>query len=119
MSAARTFAPACRSLAFSAWYECPPSRAARASTDLSVRGSPPRSGCRLTPVPHAPLQLLMYAILTSGGEWYLGVSEEDAASASSACLVAAVIYGVYLVWCGMKLTSASASPKGKQSEDDV
>ena len=64
--------------------------------------------------------LFMYGILQSGGEWYLGVSEEDAPAAASACLVAAGIYLLYLIYCGLKLgkTSASSSGKEKLTDDD-
>ena len=62
--------------------------------------------------------LFMYGILTSGGEWYLGVSEEDAPAAASACLVAAGIYLVYLIYCGLKLGKSSASG-GKEKVQDM
>ena len=64
--------------------------------------------------------LFMYGILQSGGEWYLGVSEEDAPAAASACLVAAGIYLLYLIYCGLKLgkTSASSSGKERLTDDD-
>lgn len=62
--------------------------------------------------------LFMYGILQSGGEWYLGVSAEDAPAAASACLVAAGIYFIYLVYCGLKLTKASAGGQQKLSNDD-
>lgn len=59
----------------------------------------------------------MYTVLNSGGEWYLGVSKEDAPAAASACLLAAGIYGMYLVYCGLKLGKASAPPK--DDDDDA
>ena len=62
--------------------------------------------------------LFMYCIFQAGGEWYLGVSEEDAPAAASACLVAAVIYMIYLAYCGMKLCKTGAASKVKESEDD-
>lgn len=63
-------------------------------------------------------QLFLYVILTSGGEWFLGVSEEDAPAAASACLVAAGIYGVYLLYCGSKLGKATAEGSKKSDDDD-
>ena len=50
----------------------------------------------------------MGVVLSMGGEWYLGVSEEHAGAASSACYIAACIYGVYLVTCGLRISKAHA-----------
>ena len=61
---------------------------------------------------------VMWLILSRGGEWYLGVSEEDAPSAASACMIAAVIYAVYLFWCMSKLSKASVEGPTKVSDDD-
>jgi hypothetical protein len=60
----------------------------------------------------------MYGVLSAGGEWFLGVSKEDAPAAASACLVAAGIYGLYLAYCGLKLMKP-ASTKQKLQEEDV
>jgi hypothetical protein len=76
----------------------------------------PRS---LSPPPAAPLaslQLFMYTILNTGGELYLGVSKEDAPAAASACLIAAGVYGVYLVYCGLKLGKA---PKAVKDDEEA
>ena len=62
--------------------------------------------------------LFMYGILKSGGEWYLGVSKEEAPAAASACLVASVIYAVYLFYCGLKLKAADAGPKAKVADEE-
>ena len=62
--------------------------------------------------------LFMYTILTSGGEWYLGVSEEDAPAAASACLVAAGIYLVYLIYCGLKIGKASAPSSAAKLQEE-
>ena len=62
--------------------------------------------------------LFMYGILTSGGEWFLGVSKEDAPTAASACLVAAGIYLVYLVYCGLKIGKQGAPGKEKRADDE-
>ena len=59
----------------------------------------------------------MYTILSSGGEWYLGVGKEDAPAAASACLVAAGVYAIYLVYCGLKLGKASKGEKPSDEED--
>ena len=63
--------------------------------------------------------LFMYMILSSGGEWYLGVSPEDAPAAANGCLVAAGIYLVYLIYCGLKLGKTSAASKEKLADDDM
>lgn len=60
----------------------------------------------------------MYGVLSNGGEWFLGVGPEDAPAAASACLVAAGIYGLYLVYCGMKLMKPPSESK-KLAEEDV
>ena len=60
----------------------------------------------------------MYTILSSGGEWYLGVSPEEAPAAANACLVAAGIYAIYLVYCGLKLGKSSAPADTKGDGDD-
>jgi hypothetical protein len=58
----------------------------------------------------------MYTILNSGGEWYLGVSKEDAPAAAHACLIAAGVYGLYLVYCGLKLGKA---PKAVKDDEEA
>ena len=60
----------------------------------------------------------MFLILKSGGEWYLGVSEHDADAAASACLVAALIYLIYLIYCGTKLSKATATAGREKLQDD-
>jgi hypothetical protein len=62
--------------------------------------------------------VFMYGVLSFGGEWYLGVSPEEAPAAASACLVAAGIYAVYLLYCGLKLKSLDSGPKGKVADED-
>ena len=62
--------------------------------------------------------LFMYGILQSGGEWFLGVSEDDAPAAAQACLVAAGIYLTYLIYCGLKLGKASAGDEKKADDDE-
>ena len=64
--------------------------------------------------------MFMYGILVSGGEWYLGVSAEEALAAANACLVASAIYAIYLIYCELKLgkTSASSDEKMKGGDDD-
>ena len=70
-----------------------------------------------SPPPRFLWQLFLYGVLTSGGEWYLGVSHEDAPAVASACMVAAGIYGLYLIYCGMKLMKpAPTSTKIKEDE---
>ena len=60
----------------------------------------------------------MYMIFTSGGEWYLGVSPEEAPAAASACLVAAGVYALYLVYCGLKLGKTSSKAESVNEDDD-
>jgi hypothetical protein len=74
----------------------------------------PSAPCRARPPPS--LQLFMYTILNSGGEWYLGVSKEDAPAAAHACLIAAGVYGLYLVYCGLKLGKA---PKAVKDDEEA
>ena len=62
----------------------------------------------------------MGVILSSGGQWYLGVGDEDAAAAAGACYVAAAIYGGYVLCCGYRMTKLSAgAPKQLDDEPDV
>jgi hypothetical protein len=49
----------------------------------------------------------MAIILSSGGQWYLGVSDEGAAAAATSCWIAAGIYGGYLTLCGWRVCNAS------------
>ena len=58
----------------------------------------------------------MGALLVSGGEWFLGVSEEQAPAAATACFLGASIYGVYLAVCGMRLKALSKG--GSEQLDD-
>lgn len=77
-----------------------------------------RTACSYPPL--CDSQLFMYGILTSGGEWFLGVSKEDAPAAASACLVASGVYGLYLVFCGLKLMKPPVDNSKKlHDEEDV
>lgn len=60
----------------------------------------------------------MGTLLTSGGEWYLGVTEEGAPAAASACYLGACIYGVYLLFCGLKLKKSMAVKDSAQPLDE-
>ena len=62
--------------------------------------------------------LIFYTILQNGGAWYLGVSREEAPHAANACLIAALIYLVYLIYCGMKIMKTNTLPRDKIAEDD-
>ena len=44
-------------------------------------------------------------ILSSGNNWFLGVSDEGASAAATACYLSAGIYLLYLIFCGMKVVS--------------
>ena len=93
-----------------------PSRNARSPHAYRGVHVPP-AGRLIPPPPRILWQLFLYGVLTSGGEWYLGVSHEDAPAAASACMVAAGIYGLYLIYCGMKLMKpAPTSTKIKEDE---
>ena len=79
-------------------------------------GTPPA-----TPQLHAPLtvtclsscaQIFMGIVLSLGGEWYLGVSKENAAASASACFAAAFLYLLYLVGCGLRVMKALNVGKG-------
>lgn len=60
----------------------------------------------------------MYGVLTSGGEWFLGVSEEQAPAAATACLVAAGIYGAYLIFCVLRMGKSAATGERQKLHDD-
>ena len=62
--------------------------------------------------------LFFTAVLKSGGEWYLGVSAEDAPAAANATLTAAGVYVLFLAYCGMKLKSGGGSEKTEAADDD-
>jgi len=54
--------------------------------------------------PRGPyLQIFMGYLLSSGNNWFMGVSDEGAASAATACFISAGIYVLYLLFCGMKV----------------
>ena len=61
----------------------------------------------------------MAIVLSMGGEWYLGVTEEEKSSAAMACWMGAAIYGLYLFFCMSRLKSANARQKLKEEEADV
>merc|ERR1712046_490939 len=48
--------------------------------------------------------IFMGVVLGNGGNWYLGVPDDGAAAAASACFVAAAIYGFYVLCCGFLMT---------------
>ena len=60
----------------------------------------------------------MYGILVSGGEWFLGVPEESAPAAAPACLVAAGIYGSYLVFCMLRMAKSGASGARQKLDEE-
>jgi len=59
----------------------------------------------------------MGVILSSGGEWYLGVAEDDASAAAASCYVAASIYGFYVVCCGMRMKNLNAVSKMQLADE--
>lgn len=61
----------------------------------------------------------MGALLQSHGEWFLGVSEKQAAPASTACFLGALIYGVYLGVCGLRLMKLSKKGAEKLDEEEL
>jgi len=58
----------------------------------------------------------MGIVLNSGGQWYMGVADEDAAAAAASCYIAAVVYGLYVALCGCRIMKANA--RGKMQLDD-
>ena len=57
-------------------------------------------------------QTFIGLILSMGGEWYLGVPEENASSAATACFAAAFFYLLYLIGCGMRVQKELNRSKG-------
>lgn len=93
-----------------------PDASPRPAVSLLVRLAPGRwrrARARTEPA-RAPVQLFMGYLLSSGNHWFLGVSKEGAEAAATACYLAAGIYLVYLVFCGMKVMQWNA--KGGDSE---
>ena len=74
-------------------------------------------------LPHVPcpalVQFFMGLVLQMGGEWYLGVSEEDAASSAMACYLAGIVYILYLFGCGMRINKASAKQEALIDESSA
>ena len=60
----------------------------------------------------------MGVILNSGGAWYLGVKEEDAGTAAASCYLAAAVYGIYMVMCGLRIVKANSKARGRAQIND-
>ena len=60
----------------------------------------------------------MGALLTHGGEWFLGVSAEQAPPAAAACYLGAGIYGLYLLVCGMRLKKLGSKASSEHLDDE-
>ena len=59
----------------------------------------------------------MGVILSSGGEWYLGVAEEDASAAAASCYVAAGIYAFYVCCCGARMMKLNTVSKTQLADE--
>ena len=60
----------------------------------------------------------MGVILNSGGAWYLGVKEEDAGTAAVSCYLAAAVYGIYMIMCGLRIVKANSKARGRAQIND-
>ena len=60
----------------------------------------------------------MGGVLSNGGQWYLGVADDQREGAATACYLAALIYGLYLVLCGLRIYWASKRVKTGQLHDE-
>ena len=67
---------------------------------------------------HPARQAIMGVILNSGGAWYLGVKEEDAGTAAASCYIAAAVYGIYMVMCGLRIMKANSKARGRAQIHD-
>lgn len=54
----------------------------------------------------------MGIVLSTGGEWYLGVGTENASASASACFASAFLYLLYLIGCGLRVMKAMSPGKG-------
>ena len=46
-------------------------------------------------------------VLQSGKNWFLGVSDEGAKAAATACYIAAALYLGYVLMCGRRIMAAN------------
>ena len=67
---------------------------------------------------HPARQAIMGVILNSGGAWYLGVKEEDAGTAAASCYLAAAVYGIYMIMCGLRIVKANSKARGRAQIND-
>ena len=70
------------------------------------------------PVVPPARQAIMGVILNSGGAWYLGVKEEDAGTAAASCYLAAAVYGIYMIMCGLRIVKANSKARGRAQIND-
>ena len=67
---------------------------------------------------HPARQAIMGVILNSGGAWYLGVKEEDAGTAAASCYLAAAVYCIYMIMCGLRIVKANSKARGRAQIND-
>jgi len=92
----------------------PTRRATRTLSDPLTRRTKTAFGARR----HPARQAIMGVILNSGGAWYLGVKEEDAGTAAASCYIAAAVYGIYMVMCGLRIMKANSKARGRAQIHD-
>ncbi|KAL1527812.1 hypothetical protein AB1Y20_009195 [Prymnesium parvum] len=63
--------------------------------------------------------LFMGTLLKMHGEWFLGLTAEQAVPASTACYLGAMIYGVYLLVCGLRLKKLLKKNLEKLDEEEM
>ena len=61
---------------------------------------------------------MMGVILNYGGAWYLGVKEEDAGTAAASCYLAAAVYCIYMIMCGLRIVKANSKARGRAQIND-
>ncbi|KAL1498444.1 hypothetical protein AB1Y20_013769 [Prymnesium parvum] len=58
-------------------------------------------------------------VLQAGGNWYLGVSEENAKGAAQGCFVGAGIYAAYIVLCGYRVCKLARKKPDREREEGL
>ena len=48
----------------------------------------------------------------------MGVKEEDAGTAAASCYLAAAVYGIYMVMCGLRIVKANSKARGRAQIND-
>lgn len=53
-------------------------------------------------------------ILQSGGNWYLGIDDENSGAAATGCFIAALFYAGYVALCGLRVRRMIAAQKQQE-----